>query len=156
MHRTESFASDQYLIINHPMVFAIYAALWICTDSNHCYKMPTKHISSLIHLYFLFFHLENSHLWWRFALQWGHNERDGVSNHQPHDCLLNRLFRHRSKKTSSFASLAFVRGIHRWPVNSPHKGPIKRKMFPFDDIIMVSWDTPTQWCVPYHTAPFIF
>ena len=34
------------------------------------------------------------------ALQWRHNERDGASNHQPHDCLLNRLFRHRSKKMS--------------------------------------------------------
>ena len=32
--------------------------------------------------------------------QWRHNERDGVSNHQPHDCLLNRLVRLRSKKTS--------------------------------------------------------
>ena len=31
------------------------------------------------------------------------------------------------------ASLAFVWGIHRWPVNSPHKGPVTRKMFPFDD-----------------------
>ena len=37
----------------------------------------------------------------------------------------------------SSASLAFVRGIHRWPVNSPHKGPVTRKMFPFDDVIMV-------------------
>ena len=36
----------------------------------------------------------------------------------------------------SSASLAFVRGIHRGPVNSPHKGPVTRKMFPFDDIIM--------------------
>ena len=34
------------------------------------------------------------------ALYWRHNERDGVSNHQPNDCLLNRLFRRRSKKTS--------------------------------------------------------
>ena len=34
------------------------------------------------------------------SLQWRHNERDGVSNHQPHDCLLNRLFRYRSKKAS--------------------------------------------------------
>ena len=32
--------------------------------------------------------------------------------------------------------MAFVRGIHRWPVNSPHKGPVTRKMFPFDDVIM--------------------
>ena len=36
----------------------------------------------------------------------------------------------------SSASLAFVRGIHRWPVNSPHKWPVTRKMFSFDDIIM--------------------
>ena len=35
-----------------------------------------------------------------FTLRWNHNERNGVSNHQPHDCLLNRLFRRRSKKTS--------------------------------------------------------
>ena len=36
----------------------------------------------------------------------------------------------------SSASLAFVRGIHRWPVNSLHKWPITRKMFPFDNVIM--------------------
>ena len=65
-----------------------------------------------------------------------HNERDGVSNHQSCDCLLNRLFRRRSKKHKSSASLAFVRGIHRWPVNSPHKGPVTRKRFPFDDVII--------------------
>ena len=36
----------------------------------------------------------------------------------------------------SSASLSFVWGIHRGPVNSPHKGPVTRKMFPFDDVIM--------------------
>ena len=36
----------------------------------------------------------------RKSLQWRHNGLDGVSNHQPHDCLLNRLFRRRSKKTA--------------------------------------------------------
>ena len=69
-------------------------------------------------------------------LCWCHNERDSVSNHQPHDCLLKRLFRRRSKEHQSSASLVFVRGIHRWPVNSPHKGPVTRKMLPFDDVIM--------------------
>ena len=53
---------------------------------------------------------------------------DSVSDHQPHDCLLNRLFWRRS--------LAFVWGIHRWQVNSSHKWPVTRKMFPFDDVIM--------------------
>ena len=40
------------------------------------------------------------------------------------------------RKHQSSASLAFERGIHRWPVNSPHKGPVMQKMFPFDDVIM--------------------
>ena len=40
------------------------------------------------------------------------------------------------RQHQSSASLAFVLGIHRWPVNSPHKGPVTRKMFPFDDVIM--------------------
>ena len=40
------------------------------------------------------------------------------------------------RKHQSSASLAFVRGIHRSPVNSPHKWPVTRKMFPFDDVIM--------------------
>ena len=35
------------------------------------------------------------------------------------------------------ASLAFVKGIHRGPVNSPHTWPVTRKMFPFDDVIMI-------------------
>ena len=39
-------------------------------------------------------------------------------------------------KHQSSASLAFVRGIHRGPVNSWHKWPVTRKMFPFDDVIM--------------------
>ena len=40
------------------------------------------------------------------------------------------------RKHQSSAPLAFVRGIHRGPVNSPHKWPVTRKMFPFDDVIM--------------------
>ena len=40
------------------------------------------------------------------------------------------------RKHQSTASVAFVRGIHRWPVNSPHKGPKTRKMFPFEDVIV--------------------
>ena len=40
------------------------------------------------------------------------------------------------RKHKKSASLAFVRGTHRWPANSPHKRPVTRKMFPFDDVIM--------------------
>ena len=41
------------------------------------------------------------------------------------------------RKHQSSASLAFVREIHRGPVNFPHKWPVTRKMFPFDDVIML-------------------
>ena len=40
------------------------------------------------------------------------------------------------RKHQSSASLALVWGIHRWPVNSPHKCPVMRKVFPFDEVIM--------------------
>ena len=42
------------------------------------------------------------------------------------------------RKHQNSASLAFVRGIHQWLVNSPHKWPVARKIFPFDDVIMSS------------------
>ena len=42
-------------------------------------------------------------------------------------------------KHPSSASLAFVRGFQRWPMNSPHKGPVTQKMFSFDDVIMLTW-----------------
>ena len=59
------------------------------------------------------------------------------------------------RKHQSSASLAFVRGIHRGQVNSPHKWPVTRKMFPFDDVIMqrrnhsaMTYPSPVEW---YHT-----
>ena len=63
------------------------------------------------------------------SLPWRHNEHDGVSNKGRLDCLLNRLFR--SRKYQNSAPLVLVRGIHGWPVDSLHKGPVT----PFDDVI---------------------
>ena len=71
-----------------------------------------------------------------FTLQWRHNDHDGVKNHQPHGCLFNRLFRHRSKKTSKLCVTGLCAGNSPGPVNSPHKWPVTRKMFPFEDVIM--------------------
>ena len=51
------------------------------------------------------------------------------------------------RKHQRSASLAFVRGIHRWPANCPHKGPVTRKMFPFDDVIMCIY------CGMYYIRP---
>ena len=60
-----------------------------------------------------------------------------------HDTVYSR---HRSKKYQSSASLAFVRWTHWWAVNSPHKGLVRRKMFPFDDVIMVCVNHPVFFC----------
>ena len=51
------------------------------------------------------------------SLQWCHNERNGVSNHRRLDCLLNRCSGADQRKHQSCSSLAFGRGIHRWPGN---------------------------------------
>ena len=49
------------------------------------------------------------------------------------------------RKHQSSAPLAFVRGIHRRPVNSPYKGPVMPKMFPFDDVIMINVFAHCSW-----------
>ena len=73
------------------------------------------------------------------SLQWRHIERDGVSNHPSLDCLLNRLFRCTSKKTSRLRITGLCEG------NSPVTGefPAQRassaEKFPFHDVIMVTF-----------------
>ena len=66
-------------------------------------------------------------LWWR------HNGRDSVSNHQPHDCLLKRLFRRRSKKTSKLR----VTGL--CVENSPGTGEFPAQMANNADNISIWW-----------------
>ena len=82
-------------------------------DSSTCNKAKVKH-----------------------SLQWRHNDHDSVSNHQPRGCLLNRLFRRRSKKTSKLCVTGLCVGNS--PIRGEFTGPVTRKIFPFDDIIMLS------------------
>ena len=68
------------------------------------------------------------------ALQWRHNGRNVVPNHQPHAPFFRRRSRTvfsgaDQRKHQSSVSRAFVRGIHWWPVNFPHKWPVTRKMY---------------------------
>ena len=56
----------------------------------------------------------------------------------------------KQRKYQSSASLAFVRVIHRRPVDSPHKGPVAQKMSPFDDVIMYyKWGSTVPICVKW-------
>ena len=57
-----------------------------------------------------------------------HNGRDSVSNHQPHDFFTQRFIQAQIKES--------IKAPRHWPVNSPHKWLVTRKMFPFDDVIM--------------------
>ena len=103
-----SLSSSNILDISITLVYQKISYRWCSDDitflcSQHIIQLLSPHIS----------------------LQWRHNGRDSVSNHQPHDCLLKRVFRCRSKKHQS-----------RGPVNSPHKWPVTRKLFQFDDVIM--------------------
>ena len=63
------------------------------------------------------------------TLRWRRNERDGVSNHQPHHCLLNRIFSHRWKKISKLRFTGLCEGNSPVAGNSQHEGPVTRKCF---------------------------
>ena len=110
--------------------------------TNNCYPLINN---LLFFIYRWSIHLNSYHsiyryLWqcWNFpvSLHWRHNGLDG-SNHQPHHCLLSRLFGRKSKKTSKLRVTGLCAGFHRGPVNSPQKWPVTWKMVPFDDAIMV-------------------
>ena len=79
---------------------------------------------------------------WRFVaftLQWGHNGPNGVSNDQPHHCLLSRFFRCRSKKASKLRVTGLCAGNSPMTGEFPAQWPVTRKMFLFYDIIM-TWE----------------
>ena len=78
------------------------------------------------------------------SLQWRHNGRDSVSNHQPHDCLLNRLFRRRSKKTSKLRVTGLCAG------NSSGTGEFPAQMASNAENVPIWWrhhvaDVKTLW-----------
>ena len=68
------------------------------------------------------------------ALQWRHSERDGISNHQPHHCLLNRLLRLRSRKTSKLRATGLCEG------NSPVTGEFPaQRASNTENVSILSW-----------------
>ena len=74
--------------------------------------------------------------WNVFSLQRRHNGREWVSNHQPHYCLLNRVFKRRSNKTPKLRVTGPCAGNLSVTGGLPHKWPGKLDMFPLDDVIM--------------------
>ena len=76
------------------------------------------------------------------SLQWRHNEQDGVSNHQLHDCLLNRVFRRRSKKTSRLRVTGLCAG------NSPVTGEFPAQRASNAEKVSIWWRHDV--CKTYH------
>ena len=76
------------------------------------------------------YHTGNKH---SSTLQWRHNGRDGISNHQPRDCLLNRLFWYRSKKISKFHVTGLCEG------NSPVTGKFPAQRNSNADNVSIWW-----------------
>ena len=80
------------------------------------------------------------------SLQWHHNERDGVSNNQPHDCLLNLLFKRRSKKTSKFRVTGLCEG------NSPVTGEFPAQRASNAENVSIWWRHVTYIIPDYFTG----
>ena len=89
------------------------------------------------------------HFWYKFgdsslngSLQWRHNGQDTVSNHQPHDCLLNCVFRRRSEKTSKLRVTGLCAG------NSPGTGEFPAQMASYAENVCIWWrhhgDNPSR------------
>ena len=67
------------------------------------------------------------------TLEWRHNGRDSISNHQPHDCLLNRLSRRKSKKTSKLRVTGLCAG------NSPGTGEFPAQRVSNSEYVSIWW-----------------
>ena len=127
-------------------------------------NMVSSMSQAICHMYFM------ASQWPVAPLQWCHYECDGVSKHQRHECLLNRFFRRKSKKTSK------LRATGLCEVNPPVTGgfPAQRvsnaEMFLFDDVIMrcsekqhvrhsyallALWAPATELLPPPHKGPIM-
>ena len=78
-------------------------------------------------------HWQNCYLGQKISLEWCHNEHDSISNHHPHDCLLNRLSRHRSKKTSKLHVTCLCAG------NSPGTGEFPAQRASNKENVSIWW-----------------
>ena len=116
---------------DHPSLFVtllyfIILIILLCSDYA-CIIV----VEAIRPLSFIVLFLKSFSLWWR------HNGHDGVWNTSLTIVYSTVYSGADQRKYQSSASLAFVRGIHWGPVNSPHKWPVTRKMFPFDDVIVI-------------------
>ena len=125
---------------------------------QYLYNMLVSSITRITSYWYSFYHASNTcrlartdhsglHKTFK-SLQWRHNGRDDISNHQPHDCLLNRLFNAQIKETSKLCVTGLCEENSPVTGEFPTQRPVTRKMFPFDDVIMQWWPLSTDTHAP--------
>ena len=100
---------------------------------DHMQAMPTNILQPHVRPFFSTVHRLNIAILFCEALRWRHTERDGVSSHQAHDCLLNRLFGHRWQKTSKLRVTDLCEG------NSPVTGEFPAQMASNAKNVSIRW-----------------
>ena len=92
---------------------------YLCEEANNIYNRSMSSKQNLNHMrIYIPSCWMNAMSHWNFPLLWPHNGRDGASNHQPHDCLLNRSFRRRSRKTSKLCVTGLCAGNSQMASNA--------------------------------------
>ena len=115
----------------------VYISIFVEAIHDKIYAHPTGacNTSGRSNRHFLSCnHDKDAHL--HSTLQWRHNGHGGVSNHQPHHCLFNRLFKAQIKENIKLRVTGLGAGNSPVTMNSPNKWPVMRWMFPFDIVIM--------------------
>ena len=129
--RYPNIAYDQCIFLHYPKVFLLNESDWSEPNSNNvlCFR---NHCTDILNPF---------EMCWHSSLQWRHNGRNSVSNHQPHDCLLNRLFRRRSKKTSKLRLTGLCAG------NSPVTGEFPTQMASNAEKVSIWWRHYDSACI---------
>ena len=128
-------ASNNFLFLHSTKVFSFYIDV-VLTLSNHLFRWAlNREVVS-----FKWRRTDEIEMFYQ-SLQRRHNGRDSVSNHQPHDYLLNRLFRRRSKKTSKLR----VTGL--CARNSPGTGEFPAQMASYAENVSIWWRHHGNHCL---------
>ena len=114
-------------------IYDPFISIWYWIFQNEISNMASCKIMYINYLHASVIEKYHQNACCVLTLRWRHNERDGDSNHQPHDCLLNRLFTRRSKKTSKLCVTGLCVG------NSPGTGEFPTQMASNAEKVSIWW-----------------
>ena len=145
-----------YMALGHSGLTTSFSFPCVCHNLSDCFNTQHNIMTWFYPLLLAISNQTHATATWK-SFQWRRYDRDGVSNHRRPIVCPTICSGIEQRKHQSSASLVFARGIHRWPYDSPHKGRVTRKMFPFNDVIMVPelsyreklFGVSVYWCFCY-------